>query len=81
MGDGRDPLHVCAEQPGERLGLGLTQLGKLFGDVRHRAVVLAQLYPLAHRSFSRRRSVPIAGQCSAKAVTRLAGSTPASMRR
>ena len=43
VGDGGQPLDVGAEQPGERLGLGLAQLGELLGHVGDRAVVLAQL--------------------------------------
>ena len=43
LADGGDALDVPAEQPGERLGLGLAQLGEDGGDVRDRAVVLAQL--------------------------------------
>ena len=42
-GDGGESLDVGAEQPREDLGLGLAQLRELRGDVRHRAVVLAQL--------------------------------------
>jgi cytochrome c oxidase assembly protein subunit 15 len=44
VGDCREALDVRAEQPRERLGFGLTQLGELLGDVCHRAVVLAQLF-------------------------------------
>jgi hypothetical protein len=44
-GDGRQPLHVYAEHVGERRRLGLAQLRELGRDVRHRAVVLAQLLP------------------------------------
>jgi hypothetical protein len=36
-------LHRRAEQASERLGLGLAELRVLGGDVRHRAVVLAEL--------------------------------------
>ena len=36
-----------SQQSGEGRGLGLTQLGKLLGDVRHRAVVLADLFAVA----------------------------------
>ena len=38
------PLHVHAEQPRERVGLGLAQLRELLGHVLDRAVPLAQLY-------------------------------------
>ena len=52
MGDGGQPLHVAAEDPADRRGLGLAQLGELVGDVGDRAVLLAQLLPhdgkLAH---------------------------------
>ena len=41
--DRRQPLHVGAQDLGEGLSLGLAQLRELLGDVRHRAVVLAQL--------------------------------------
>ena len=41
--DRRQPLHVGAQDLGERLPLGLAQLRELLGDVRHRAVMLAQL--------------------------------------
>lgn len=42
-GDRGQPLDVDTEQVGEGRGLGLAQLWKLRGNVRHRAVVLAQL--------------------------------------
>jgi hypothetical protein len=42
-GDCGQPLDVDTEQVGEGRGFGLTQLWKLRGDVRDRAVVLAQL--------------------------------------
>ena len=43
VGDGGEALDVDTQQPGERLGLGLAELGKPLGHVRHRAVVLAEL--------------------------------------
>ncbi len=43
VGDRGQALDVGAEQPLEGPGLGLAQLGELGGDVRHRAVVLADL--------------------------------------
>ena len=55
VGDGGQPLHVAAEHAADGLGLGLAQLGELVGDVRDRAVLLAQL--LAHRA---RRATPAA---------------------
>ena len=42
-GDRGQPLDVHTEQVGERRGLGLAELWKLRGDMRDRAVVLAQL--------------------------------------
>ncbi len=49
VADGGQPLNVRAEQSGEHLGLRLAQLGELGGDVRNRAVVLAQLLPVPPR--------------------------------
>ena len=43
VGQGGQALDVDAEQAGERLGLGLAELGELGGDVLHRAVALAEL--------------------------------------
>lgn len=48
VGDRRETLDVGAEQFSEHLGLGLTQLGKLRRDMRHRAVMLADLHTVAH---------------------------------
>jgi hypothetical protein len=42
-GDGGQPLHVDAEQVGERCRLGLAQLREFRRNMRYRAVVLAQL--------------------------------------
>ena len=42
-GDRGQPLDVDTEQVGEGRGLGLAELWKLCGDMRDRAVVLAQL--------------------------------------
>lgn len=42
--DGRQPLHVGSEHLGHRLLLGFTQLGEFLSDVRHRAVMLADLH-------------------------------------
>src|SRR5205809_1245780 len=41
--DRSEPLHRRAQQPAERLGLGLAQLRELGRHVRDRAVVLAEL--------------------------------------
>lgn len=43
VGDGRQTLHVRAEEFGEDRGLRLTQLRELGGDMCHRAVVLTDL--------------------------------------
>jgi hypothetical protein len=43
VGDGGEPLDVATEDPADRLGLGLAQLGELVGDVGDRTVLLAQL--------------------------------------
>jgi hypothetical protein len=42
--DGGQPLLVPTQQPGIRLGLGFTELGELFCNVCHRAVVLTDLH-------------------------------------
>ena len=41
--DGRQPLHMGARDLGEGLALGFAQLRELLGNVRYRAVVLADL--------------------------------------
>ena len=59
VGDGGQPLHVAAEHPADRLGLGLAQLGELVGHVRDRAVLLAELLAALgdrSRQLDRRRS-------------------------
>jgi hypothetical protein len=43
VGDRRQPHHVRSEQPLKRQGLGLAQLRELLGNMRDRAVVLADL--------------------------------------
>ena len=43
VSDRGEALHVASEQMCERLGLGLAQLWVLPGDMRHGAVVLADL--------------------------------------
>src|SRR6266702_1936278 len=67
--DRSEPLHRRAEQPAERLGLGLAQLRELGRHVRDRAVVLAQLLaalsldPPADRGRrARGRGVAVGGQ-------------------
>ncbi len=55
-GDRGQTLDVTAEDPRDRLGLGLAQLGELVGDVRDGAVLLAQL--LAHRALADRGGEP-----------------------
>jgi NADPH-dependent curcumin reductase len=42
--DRGQPLYVSTQYLGERLPLGLAQLRKLLGDVRHRTVMLAEFY-------------------------------------
>lgn len=54
VGDGGEPLDVCAEQRGECVAFGVTQFGELFGHVRYRAVVLADLDSVADRPDRRR---------------------------
>jgi len=61
VGDGRQPLNVRAQHPFEGPGLSLAQLGELGGDVRNRAVVLAQLH--AGAGVLSTGSVSLAGQC------------------
>lgn len=59
-GDRRQPLYVRSEQVGERRGLGLTQLWELGGDMRDRAVMLAQLRARSH--IAGRGGVTLLGQ-------------------
>ena len=59
--DRGQPLHVSAQHVGERFPLGLAQLRKLLGDVRHRTVMLAELYSVqgsAHLRWRWRRTRP-----------------------
>ena len=61
----REALHVHAEQPRERVRLGLAELGELPGDVLHRAVPLAQLRAEAGYAGcggAGRRGVPVGGE-------------------
>ena len=44
MRDGGKPLHVDTEQAGERGSLDIADLGEPFGHMRHRAVMLTQLF-------------------------------------
>jgi hypothetical protein len=67
--DGGEALHVGADDPGDDLGLGVAQLGKLGSHVGHRTVVLAQLP--AGRDRGR------VGSASASASARAIGSSPA----
>lgn len=63
MGDGGKPLYMGPEQSGEDLGLRLAQLRVLLGDMRDRAVVLAELFTeLGIGGAARRSSVPVRGQ-------------------
>ena len=61
-GQRREALHVHAEQPRERAGLGLAQRGELVGDVLHRAVALAELHGHAARDRARGGGVPVGGE-------------------
>ena len=59
--DRGQPLHVSTQHLGERFPLGLAQFRELLGDVRHRAVMLAELYSVdrsAHRGCRWRRTRP-----------------------
>ena len=76
VGDRGQALHVRADQARDHLGLGLAQLGELGGDVRHRAVVLAQLP--AGRDRRRRGSVALGGQRLGERLGPASGSSPAS---
>jgi len=53
VGDGGQTLHVRAEKFTERVQFRLAQLRELFGNVRDRAVVLANLHPRAHPAGTR----------------------------
>ena len=58
MSDRGEASDVPAHEPAECFSLGFAELGKLLGDMRHRAVVLAQLlgqhrYPGRSRSNAR----------------------------
>ena len=67
--DRGQPLHVGTQHLGERFPLGLAQFRELLGDMRHRAVVLAELYPVqrpAHRGGG--SGVPGLGQCTCHAI-------------
>ncbi len=82
VGDGGQPLHMGAQQLGEDLGLRLAQLRELLGDVRDRAVVLAEL--LAGGGVARPRVVaayPSALSASASASVRSSARRPRSASR
>src|ERR687893_3017483 len=49
VGDGGQSLYMNAQQLRESPGLDLAELRELLGDMRHRAVVLAQLLTAAGR--------------------------------
>lgn len=66
MGNSCETLHVRADQAGNHLGLGLTQLGELGGDMCHRAVMLAEL-----ATRSDRRSAGSVTLCSQRVSERL----------
>ena len=75
VGDRGQPLHVGADEPADHRGLRLAQLQELGGDVRHRAVVLAQLPPPRRRRG--RGSVALGreggGECLGRSTVRRAG--------
>jgi len=54
MGEGCEALHVNSEQARERVGLGVTELRELCGDVPNGAVPLAQLHAGQGRALSDR---------------------------
>ncbi len=62
--DGRKQLHVGSEDLGHGLLFGLAELREFLGDVRYRAVVLADLHTV-DRSADSRRGGDVAGpgQC------------------
>ena len=60
VGDGGQALDVGAHEPADHRSLGLAQLRELRRDVRHRAVVLAQLPAAGDRRG--RRSVTLGGE-------------------
>src|SRR5215218_9894325 len=60
MGNGRETLHMRADQTRNHLGLSLAKLRELGGDVSHRAVVLAEL--ATGRDRRRAGSVTLGGQ-------------------
>lgn len=67
VGQGREPLDVDPEEPGEGVGLRVTELGELRGDVLDRAVPLAQLEATGARTADDRTGaggIPVAGQRS-----------------
>ena len=78
--DGRQALHVRAEQLGEGAGLGLAQLRELGGHVGDRAVVLAELDAPGARpgaDLADLGGVPRAASTPASAATRSCGAPAA----
>ena len=71
LADRGEPLDVPAEQPRERLGLGLAQLRELGGHVGHRAVVLAEL--VAGRRRLEGGGVPVRAQRVGEGLDALVG--------
>ncbi len=64
VSDSREALHRSVEQPAERLGLGLAQLGKLRCHVRYRTMVLAQLLAAGRAgSAARGRRIAVSREC------------------
>ena len=59
-GDGREPLHVTADQPADRLCFNLAEHREFLGDVLDRAVVLADLD--AERGVVHGRGVAVVGE-------------------
>jgi hypothetical protein len=84
--DRSEPLHRRAEQPAERLGFRLAQLGELGRHVRNRAVVLAQLLAgfslVSYRGRrARGRGVAVGGQRLGQRLDPAGQVTPAHRRR
>ena len=87
--DRRQPLHVGTQDLGEGLLLGLAQLRELLGDMRHRAVVLADLDALDRPAdpgrggrvagLGQRVGDPVGGAPRRRRRLASAGSTPARM--
>ena len=67
--DGGEALHMDTEEPRERGGLNLADLGKALGHVRNRAVMLAQL--LTDRRRQCGRDVTVLGQGDGESLGRV----------